>query len=215
MTTLQHHVLEQWEKLASIKDVLARRDWFMGTSGNLSIRTSYEPTQFLVTASGKDKTKRTDEDFLLVDATGKPVEETHLKPSAETALHCAIYEATNAGCSLHVHTVANNVVSHIYAKQGYIRFQHQELIKAFGYWDEDAELTIPIIHNYAHIPTLVEHFKPHIKGDSGAVLIHNHGITTWGKDDFEAKKLLEAAEFLFSYEMNLFQIGLKTIEPLK
>lgn len=198
---------DYWRKLADVKEVLAKRDWFMGTSGNLSIRTNYEPTQFLVTASGKDKSLRTDEDFLLVDAAGNPVKETHLKPSAETLLHCAIYEKTNAGCGLHVHTVANNVISHLYAKQGEVRYKNQELIKAFGLWEQDDELVIPIIFNHAHIPTLVEAFKPLITRDYGAVLIHSHGITTWGKDSFEAKKLLEAAEFLFQYEMNLLQIG--------
>lgn len=197
---------QKWNQLADVKDELAIRDWFMGTSGNLSIRTSMNPIQFLVTASGKDKRKRTNEDFLLVNGEGKPVEQTHLKPSAETLLHCAIYGKTNAGCSLHVHTVANNVISHLYAEQGEVRFKNQELIKAFDLWDEDAELVIPIIPNHAHIPTLVEAFNPYIHSDKGAVLIHNHGITVWGKDDFEAKKLLEASEFLFQYQLNLHLI---------
>ena len=201
--TLEHY----WNKLADVKDILARRNWFMGTSGNLSIRTKLEPVEFLVTASGKDKSLRTAEDFVLVDGQGQPIEDTHLKPSAETLLHCAIYGKTNAGCSLHVHTVANNVISHIYAAAGEVRYKNQELIKAFGLWGQDDELIIPIIYNDADIPTLVEGFKPTIQGDSGAVLIHNHGITVWGKDDFEAKKLLEATEFLFQYEMNLLQIS--------
>ena len=75
---------EKWLELADIKDELAERDWFMGTSGNLAIKVSDTPLQFLVTASGKDKRKRTEEDFLLVDEFGKAVEENHLRPSAET-----------------------------------------------------------------------------------------------------------------------------------
>ncbi|WKA54690.1 methylthioribulose 1-phosphate dehydratase [Planococcus shixiaomingii] len=197
---------ERWAELADIKDELAARDWFMGTSGNLAIRTSAAPIQFLVTASGKDKKKRTAEDFLLVDAAGKPVEKTHLKPSAETLLHCAIYSQTSAGCSLHVHTVANNVISELYGDDGKIDFQGQELIKAFGMWEEDALLSIPIIPNYADIPLLAEEFSQHLSSDKGAVLIRNHGITVWGKDGFEAKKLLEACEFLFQYQLTLNQI---------
>src|SRR4051794_34570652 len=100
MTRLQ----SKWEELADIKDELAARDWFMGTSGNLAIKVSNDPLLFLVTASGKDKKKRTKEDFLLVNTNGLPVEKTDLKPSAETLLHCAIYNKTSAGCSLHVHT---------------------------------------------------------------------------------------------------------------
>jgi methylthioribulose-1-phosphate dehydratase len=197
---------ERWQELADIKDELALRDWFMGTSGNLAIKVHDAPLEFLVTASGKDKRKRTAEDFLLVDAAGKAVDETPLKPSAETLLHCAIYGKTRAGCSLHIHTVANNVISEIYGDQGKIDFKGLELIKAFGLWEEDAVLTIPIIPNHAHIPHLTEEFKKYLSADSGAVLIRNHGITVWGKDPFEAKKLLEASEFLFQYQLALYQI---------
>lgn len=197
---------KKWNELADIKEELAARDWFIGTSGNLSIKVTDTPLRFLVTASGKDKRKRTDEDFLLVDHAGLPAEETALKPSAETLLHCSVYEQTQAGCSLHVHTIANNVISELYGDVGHVQFQHQELIKAFGMWDEDAVLTIPIIPNFADIPKLADSFSTHVSADSGAVLIKNHGITVWGKDGFEAKKLLEACEFLFQYKITLLQI---------
>ncbi|WP_088009021.1 methylthioribulose 1-phosphate dehydratase [Indiicoccus explosivorum] len=198
---------ERWTELADIKDELAARDWFTGTSGNLAIKVHDEPLQFLVTASGKDKKKRTPEDFLLVDAEGKPVDETHLKPSAETLLHCAVYGQTDAGCSLHVHTVANNVISELYGDAGKIEFKGQELIKAFGLWGDDDVLTIPIIPNPAHIPALAEEFKKHVNADAGAVLIRNHGITVWGLSGFEATKLLEASEFLFQYQLALHQLN--------
>jgi methylthioribulose-1-phosphate dehydratase len=193
----------RWEELADIKRVLARRDWFPGTSGNLAIKVDDQPLSFLVTASGKDKTKETNEDFLLVDGQGQPVGETHLKPSAETLLHVEIYNKTNAGCSLHVHTVDNNVISELYGDKGSITFKGQEIIKAFGLWEEDAELTIPIIYNHAHIPTLAADFGEFVRADAGAVLIRNHGITVWGKNALEAKKYLEACEFLFSYHFKL------------
>ncbi|MDE3838313.1 methylthioribulose 1-phosphate dehydratase [Bacillus methanolicus] len=196
---------ERWNELADVKDELAERDWFMGTSGNLAIKVSDKPLQFLVTASGKDKRKRTEEDFLLVDENGRPVENTHLKPSAETLLHVEIYKKTNAGCSLHVHTVDNNVISEIYGDKGEVKFQGQELIKAFDIWEDDAVLCFPIIHNHAHIPTLARTFSEHVKEDTGAVLIRNHGITVWGRNAFEAKKILEASEFLFRYQLKLLE----------
>ncbi|MFB5193963.1 methylthioribulose 1-phosphate dehydratase [Neobacillus sp. KR4-4] len=198
-------IKERWNDLADVKDELANRDWFMGTSGNLAIKVNDHPLQFLVTASGKDKRKRTDEDFLLVDEFGHPVEQTHLKPSAETLLHVEIYRKTNAGCSLHVHTIDNNVISEIYGDQGVVTFKGQELIKAFDIWEEDATLKIPIIRNYAHIPTLAAEFSEHISGDTGAILIRNHGITVWGRTAFEAKKILEASEFLFRYQLRLLE----------
>ncbi|OZI12618.1 methylthioribulose-1-phosphate dehydratase [Bacillaceae bacterium SAS-127] len=192
-------------ELSEIKEELAARDWFMGTSGNLAIKVQNDPIQFLVTASGKDKRKKTSEDFLLVDGEGNPVGETSLKPSAETLLHCEIYRRTKAGCSLHVHTVANNVISELYGDQGEIVFQGQELIKAFGRWEEDVKWPIPIIPNYADIPALATAMVPFVNEEKGAVLIRNHGITVWGKDSFEAKKVLEACEFLFQYQLALIQ----------
>ncbi len=203
-------VTERWNELADIKDELAWRDWFPATSGNLSIKVSHDPLTFLVTASGNDKRKRTDEDFLLVDRCGLPVGETKLKPSAETLLHVEVYKRTNAGCCLHVHTVDNNVISDLYYPQGEIVFQKQEIIKAFGLWEEDATFTIPIIYNHAHIPTLTEEFLPHLKEDAGAVLIQNHGITVWGNTPQEAKRYLEACEFLFTYTLK--KLTLKQIE---
>ncbi|RLQ97105.1 methylthioribulose 1-phosphate dehydratase [Falsibacillus albus] len=196
-------VVDRWNELAEIKDELADRDWFMGTSGNLSIKVKDHPLEFLVTASGKDKRKRTNSDFLLVDHEGHPVEKEESKPSAETLLHCEVYNRVSAGCSLHVHTVANNVVSEIWGNHHEVVFKGQELIKAFDLWEEDAVLRIPIIPNHPHIPDLAEAFGEHIYSDRGAVLIRNHGITVWGRNGFEAKKLLEACEFLFQYQLSL------------
>jgi methylthioribulose-1-phosphate dehydratase len=193
--------MKKWEELAAVKEELAQRDWFFATSGNLSIKVTNDPLTFLVTASGKDKRKRTNEDFLLVDAFGNPAESTHLKPSAETLLHVEVYTKTNAGCCLHVHTIDNNVISELYGDRGEVTFTGQEIIKAFGLWEEDAVVRLPIIKNDAHIPTLAKQFAKHVNGDAGAVLIRNHGITVWGRDAFEAKKFLEAYEFLFSYHV--------------
>ncbi|MGE6490220.1 methylthioribulose 1-phosphate dehydratase [Exiguobacterium sp. NPDC077395] len=200
-------VQERWVELADIKDELAARDWFPGTSGNLAIRVSDDPLTFLVTASGRDKRKRTDEDFVLVDATGQLIGEQSGKPSAETLLHVEIFNKTNATCSLHVHTVDNNVISELYAANGHVTFTGQEIIKALGYWEETASVRIPIIENHADIPTLARAFAPHVTSDAGAVLIRNHGITVWGETPAAAKRYLEAYEFLFSYSLKLRALG--------
>lgn len=198
--------LKKWTELSEVKEELAGRDWFFGTSGNLSIKVSDAPLQFLVSSSGKDKRKKTSEDFLLVDDSGAAVESTHLKPSAETLLHLKVYRNTDAGCSLHVHTIDNNVISELYGDHREIIFRGQEIIKAFGIWEEDAEVKIPIIKNHADIPTLADVFSQYVNSGAGAVLIRNHGITVWGKTAFEAKKHLEAWEFLFTYHLKLLSL---------
>jgi methylthioribulose-1-phosphate dehydratase len=194
---------QRWNELADVKDELAARNWFPGTSGNLSIKVGDEPLIFYVSASGKDKTKRTSEDFLLVDGEGRPVKQTELKASAETGIHCEVYRLTDAGCCLHVHTVDNNLISELYGNDGKITFQNQELIKAFGIWEEDGSITVPIVENHTDLKELSKAVAGAINPDTKAVLIRNHGITVWGKDAFEAKKHLEAFEFLFSYHLKL------------
>lgn len=197
----------RWEELSAIKQELAQRHWFPGTSGNLSIKVTDNPTTFLVTASGKDKTKCTSEDFILVDERGNPVEATNAKVSAETGLHAEVYKRTNAGCSLHVHTIDNNVISEFYGDQGQVVIHKQELIKAFQIWEQDAQIAVPIIENPADLKILAALFGEAINPQVPAVLIRNHGITAWGRNGFEAKKHLEAFEFLFSYQVKLHLIA--------
>lgn len=194
---------KRYDEIREIKQVLANRDWFFGTSGNLSIKVNDEPLQFLVTTSGKDKTKHTNDDFLLVNQYDQSVWDETKKPSAEAILHRLIYENTNANCVLHVHTIANNLITKDFPHKNEISFSGVEIIKAFGLWNEDAEVVIPIIKNHAHIPTLAQSFIPHVKNDQGAVLIHNHGITVWAESAFDAKKHLEAFEFLFQYSLQV------------
>ncbi|WP_214848815.1 methylthioribulose 1-phosphate dehydratase [Exiguobacterium sp. s193] len=195
--------LKRYEELRAVKQELAARDWFPGTSGNLAIRTADQPTEFLVTASGKDKRQDTPDDFVHVDASGQLIGEQTGRPSAETLLHVEVFNRTTAGCSLHVHTIANNVLSELYGDRGEIRFSGQEIIKALGRWEEDAEVIVPIIENHADIPTLATAFSKHVTANQGAVLIRNHGITVWAPTAFEAKKHLEAYEFLFNYTLTL------------
>ncbi|MCP1124955.1 methylthioribulose-1-phosphate dehydratase [Bacillus sp. AFS018417] len=197
-------LFRQWQELSELKKELTDRNWFPATSGNISIKVSDNPLTFLITASGRDKTKTTPDDFLLVDQNGTPVLETDLRPSAETLLHTHIYNHTNAACVLHVHTTDNNVITNVYDKE--VVLCNQEIIKALNIWEEGASIRIPIIENYAHIPTLGESFRNHIYEDAGAVLIRNHGITVWGKDSFDTKKRLEAYEFLFQFHIKLLSI---------
>ncbi|MDX8362680.1 methylthioribulose 1-phosphate dehydratase [Cytobacillus sp. IB215316] len=197
---------EKWDELASLKDELGSRDWFYATSGNLSIKASDSPLTFLISVSGKDKRQRTKDDFLLVDEQGHPTSSTKLYPSAETPLHLAVYKQSNAVCCIHIHTVDNNVISELYGEQGQVSFHGQEMIKALDEWEEDAEITIPIIRNDAYIPLLADSLSTYVTADKGAVLIRNHGITVWGRSVFEAKKILEAYEFLFSYHLKILQL---------
>lgn len=199
-------------ELRDIKALFADRGWFPGTSGNLSIRVGdFTPEQFhfAITSSGKDKSLQTPEDFLFVDQTGKAVETTRLKPSAETLIHCEIYRLTGCGAIFHIHSVYNSLVSEWFHERGTVPVEAVELIKGFNIWEENARIEIPILPNYAHIPSIVPEISGSLQERIPGILLRNHGIYAWGANAFEAKRHLEAFEFLFEYvyRMELLKAG--------
>jgi methylthioribulose-1-phosphate dehydratase len=204
------YTLEQrqhaFTELRGIKGELAGRGWFPATSGNLSVRVGdFAPDRFAfaITASGKDKSQHTPEDYLIVDGSGRPIETTRLKPSAETLIHCEIYRLTGCGAVFHVHTVYNNIMSELYGEEGSIAFQGVELIKAFNIWEENARIEVPILPNFADIPKIAGLVEGRIDTRIPGILLRNHGIYAWGANVFEAKRHLEAFEFLFEHAYKL------------
>ncbi|WP_282941565.1 methylthioribulose 1-phosphate dehydratase [Paenibacillus sp. RC67] len=193
---------QAFAELKEVKTILAAKGWFPATSGNLSIRVGdFEPDNFTfaITASGKDKSVNTPSDFLLVNEKGQPTDATGLKPSAETLIHCEIYKATGCGAIFHVHTVFNNLVSELFWERKSIPVEGVELIKAFNIWDEDAKIEVPILPNYADIPRIAELVQDAIVPRVPGIMLRKHGIYAWGANAFEAKRNLEAFEYLFEY----------------
>ncbi|MDF2667752.1 MAG: methylthioribulose-phosphate dehydratase [Paenibacillus sp.] len=191
-----------YSELREIKTTFANKGWFPGTSGNLSIRVgdfNQDQFAFAITASGKDKSVHTPEDFLLVDESGKPLEPTSLKPSAETLIHCEIYRLTGCGAIFHIHSVFNNIVSELFAERGSIPVQGVELIKAFNIWEDEASVEVPILPNYSDIPKIAALVEGSLNPSIPGIVLRKHGIYAWGANAFEAKRNLEAFEFLFEY----------------
>ncbi|MFF2089967.1 methylthioribulose 1-phosphate dehydratase [Paenibacillus sp. NPDC058174] len=206
----QNVTLEQkqqaFAELRDVKELFASRGWFPGTSGNLSVRVgdyAANDFQFAVTASGKDKTVHTPEDYLIVDQDGKPVEATTLRPSAETLIHTEIYRLTGAGAIFHIHSVYNSIVSEWFWDRKAVPVKAVELIKGLNIWEEDAEIDIPIVSNFAEIPRIVPEVTERLNAKIPGILLRNHGIYAWGANAFEAKRHLESFEFLFEYVYRL------------
>jgi methylthioribulose-1-phosphate dehydratase len=188
--------------LSAIKADFAARGFFPGTSGNLSMRVGpYSPDEFFfaVTASGKDKSKSTPEDFLFVDRNGKPCETTTLKPSAETVIHNEIYRLTGCGAIFHIHSIYNSLVSELFWERRAVPVEGVELIKGLNIWEEEAVIDIPILSNFADVPRIVPEITQRITSRIPGILLRKHGIYAWGRDTFEAKRHLESFEFLFEY----------------
>ncbi len=183
--------------------------WTPATSSNFSMRMA-NGRHVAITVSGRDKGRLRDEDIMVVDLAGKPVDSDH-RPSAETTLHTQIYRRmTDAHAVLHTHSRNQSVASRLFAGQGLLRLQGWELQKAIGGQDthEDA-LDVPVFPNTQHMPDLEAHVDAWL--DAGkplhAYLIDGHGLYVWGRDMTEARRHLEALEFLLGCELDLRRLA--------
>jgi methylthioribulose-1-phosphate dehydratase len=71
------------QALQDVSSLLYERGWAFGTSGNYSIVLDRAPLRLLVTASGKDKRRLADGDFVIVAGDGAPIPGQTEKPSAD------------------------------------------------------------------------------------------------------------------------------------
>ncbi len=175
---------------------LGARGWLRATSGNLSLRVSDDPLTMAITRSGSDKQSLEAEDIIGVSRQ-KVIWGTG-RPSAETGIHEAIYTRTSAGAVLHVHTVFNNLASS-WADAGHLHLSGNEMLKALGFWDEDAACHLPVIPNYADLERLAETARAALDSTVPGLLIAGHGLYAFGNDLKNAVAHLEAFEFLFEW----------------
>ncbi|GGH24076.1 methylthioribulose 1-phosphate dehydratase [Paenibacillus segetis] len=198
------------EELRTIKEQFAARDWFPGSSGNLSVRVgdfSPDSFHFAVTASGKNESVHTPDNFLFVDSSCEPCETTKLKPSIEALIHAKIYRMTGCSAIFHVHTVFNNLLSERFGESGFLQVQGIELIKELGIWEENTSIRIPILPNHADILSIAKLIPSALNPDIPGILLRNHGIFAWGKNALEAKHHLEVFEFIFELEYRRLTLG--------
>jgi len=178
--------------------------WTPATSGNFSMRAS--PTYAAITISGCDKRQASVDDIMLVDGDGQAVSGA-ARPSAETALHLQIYRRFPlATMVLHTHSRVQSVASRLYADRGLVRLQGWELQKALdGHTTHADTVDIPVFPNTQHMPELVARVDAWLDGGKPlqAYLIAGHGLYTWGRDVGQARRHLEALEFLLGCEMDL------------
>lgn len=189
------------EALATLVRELAARGWSPATGGNFSRRLA--PDRIAITISGRDKSRLTVADLMQVDLDGRPVDST-ARPSAETLLHTQLYARFPAvGCVLHTHSQAQTVASRWYAAQGYVRFSGYELLKAFAGIDtHDATLDLPVLPNSQDMRVLATGVERLLDaGQLHGYLIEGHGLYAWGRDPDEAKRHLEAFDFLIGCEL--------------
>ena len=186
---------------------LARAGWTPATSSNFSHRL--DDRHAAITVSGRDKGRLVEDDIMVVDFDGQAVGRP-LRPSAETLLHTQLYRRfPEIGCVLHTHSPVQTVASRLYAGAGHVRLEGYELLKAFhGNHTHEAAVDVPVFANTQDMGVLAAQVDALLdRKPLWGYLIDGHGLYAWGRDMAEARRHLEAFEFLLGCELELRKLG--------
>ncbi|KRG40687.1 methylthioribulose-1-phosphate dehydratase [Stenotrophomonas panacihumi] len=182
---------------------LAQAGWTPATSSNFSHRL--DDQHAAITVSGRDKGRLVEDDIMVVDFDGRPVGR-QLRPSAETLLHTQLYRRyPEIGCVLHTHSPVQTIASRLFAGQGKIHLEGYELLKAFeGNTTHEMAIEVPVFANTQDMNVLAAQVDALLdKQCMWGYLIDGHGLYAWGRNMAEARRHLEAFEFLLHCELEL------------
>ena len=186
-----------------------RKDWMVGTAGNLSARLA--DGSFWITASGRSKGELAASDFVRVALDGKVLESAgDGKPSAETSIHQTIYTLfPEAQACYHVHSIEANLVSH-FTNGDDLPLPCLEMLKGLGVWEENAKVTMPVFENYLEVSQIAAKISDRLgitPPKIPALLIRDHGITVWATSLLAARNYIELVEYIFRYMVAARQIN--------
>ena len=180
------------DALIAIGRAFDARGWAPATSGNYSAKL--EDGRIAITVSGAHKGRLAHDDIMVLDS-GDP-----RRPSAETALHLAIYRAfPETRCVLHSHAAVSVALGRASGAEWVI--EGHELLKALpGIDTHAARVAIPIVENSQDMAEVEAAALPRL-GAAPAVMIRGHGLYGWGRSVAEAERVVEALEWLAECEL--------------
>ncbi|GMU44719.1 MAG: methylthioribulose 1-phosphate dehydratase [Xanthomonadales bacterium] len=183
---------------------LAARGWTPATSSNFSMRMSAR--RIAATVSGRDKGRLAPEDIMVCDLDGRAVDDAR-RPSAEILLHCQVYRRyPHVGVVLHTHSPVQTLASRLWAPDRELVLAGYELLKAFdGYATHEARMLVPVFPNSQDMHELARRIDSYLDHEprTHGYLIDGHGIYTWGSDMAQARRHLDAFEFLLHCELEM------------
>jgi methylthioribose-1-phosphate isomerase len=177
------------QQIADIARSLYSRGWMPGTAGNISVRTGETAA---ITGSGLSKGELTADDMVTVTVADSQPVSGGRRPSAETAIHTAIYRATNADAVVHVH--APHATAHTVGASQAVTFSGYELIKGLGTTET---ISIPVFTNHSDVARIGDDIEQHLIEHPEAppiLFIAGHGITAWGAGLAQARDRVECLE---------------------
>lgn len=173
-----------------------QRGWSPATSTNYSFLD--ENTTIWVSRSGVDKSQFSAEDFITVDKNGRPTGKyAGVKPSAETLIHCVLYELfPETKVILHSHSVFPVLMSNMYQQE--VPFEGYEVQKGFaGETTHEATVRIPVFDNTQDMIDFARTLRSNqARIRHHSFIMRKHGTYAWGTSLFEAKRHLETLEYL-------------------
>lgn len=184
------------------------KGWSPATSTNYSFRDAADAQAFFVSKSGIDKSQFGPYDFMKVDLDGNPTFHFKgIKPSAETLIHSVIYKLfPSTTVILHSHSVNSVLISELFENE--ISFEGYEVQKAFsGQTTHENKIDFPILENSQDMVAFSElMYKNESSFNNHAFLIRKHGFYAWGDSLLDAKKHVEALEYLMEIEIQKLKI---------
>lgn len=211
---INQHDLGQAKQLAKLVRTLNQSGHNPATSGNYSLRSSTSPKYALVSESGIDKSLFTEDNLLLINIENKQQHESFAnlgkKSSDETALHLAVYKATQANCVLHSHMLDAVLFAEMFPNQNMLSIEGLELLKGLkGIQTHETQVQIPCFDNTQDIDSLADEVVKVLgQGQFYSTILRGHGIYVWGENVEGAKRHLEVFEYIFKYYLAMRGIRL-------
>ena len=163
---------------------LTQKGYLIATGGNVSVRLMQERA-FAITPSNYDYMKMVPEDVCVLDFDLNLLA-GELKPSVESAMHCAIYQARqDVNAIVHTHQVYASALALIHAP-----------IPAL--FDEQARFLGRNVEIIPYAPSGTSFLKntiaKHVKNHNNAFIMQNHGALCFGHDAERAAHNVEILE---------------------
>ncbi len=184
------------KEIAAVGRFFAEQRWSPATSSNYSVKLD---SQYIaLTRSGVDKYAIEAADVIVVNRAGEVVAPLGEKPSAETLIHCRLYDDERVGAVLHTHSIFGTRLSLAHEKDRELQITGYELLKGLqGNRSHLVKETIPVLSNSQDMKEFVSWMEDLDFNTIHGFLIAGHGLYTWGRDLKEARRHVETYEFLF------------------
>lgn len=176
------------------------KGWAPATAGNYSMRLA--DGRVAITVSGWHKGRLTDDGVMTLDASGKALDGK--RPSAETALHMALYDRfPEVNAVLHSHSPDAVGMSRAYPDVAHYRLAGHEMLKVLpGFDTHETYFDLPIVDNSQDMADILADLQAWMAAPMPppAYLIRGHGLYGWGVDMAEAERVIEGVEWMIAAE---------------